>query len=286
MAGDDLQRSRGQEFRRRPSHIATFAGGNDKFNSETVAPIDDARLVSIDPEQLRDAGLLASVDQEQALADQFRIIKRPLLDHAVGRFADISNSSNLIMVASALPGDGKSFVSVNLALSMAIEKDISVVLVDADVIKPHISSVFGIEDEPGLIDLLTDKSLEVGDLLLPTIVPGLRLLPAGKHSGFTTELIASKRMENVAATLSQTFPDRVVIFDSPPLLATSESPVLASLMGQIVMVVGAGKTPRHAVLEAIGNLDSDKPINLVLNQAGHGLQSGYGQYGYGYRYGS
>ena len=246
------------------------------------SPNDSGPVVNVDYDMLRKAGLLAPNAQQHRVADQYRLIKRPILNIASGRGAYQSDDANLVMIASPMPGDGKTFNCINLALSIATEKDKSVLLVDADVANPHISRLFGVDNEPGLIDLLTDESLAVGDLLLKTNVPGLRLLPAGQNNEHTTELLASKRMASIVETLSTTFPDRIVIFDSPPLLVTSEAPVLASLMGQIVVVVCAGVTPQHAVIEAVEILDPEKAISLVLNKSGNGLGAGgYGSYGYG-----
>ena len=249
--------------------------------------VDGEAFVEFDYDMLRRAGLLAPVNQQRHIADQYRLIKRPLLDNASGRGPYNAPDANLIMVASPLPGDGKTFNCMNLALSMATEKDKSVLLVDADVAKPHISTLFGLENEPGLIDLLTDPNLLVGDLLLKTNIPGLRLLPAGRHDEHATELLASRRMAKMVDMMSKTFPDRVVIFDSPPLLVTSEARVLASLMGQIAMVVCSGKTPQEAVIQAAESLDQEKAVSIILNQASQGFGNdsygAYGAYGYGSR---
>ena len=243
----------------------------------------DGGLVKINRELLRTSGYLAPLDQEPILAEQYRLLKRPLLDNASGRGAYMGDDANLIMVTSALPGDGKTFNCINLALSMAIEKDVSVLLVDADVAKPHISQLFGVDEQPGLIELLKDTTLDVESVVLRTDIPGLRILPAGCHDEHATELLASRRMEKVVAVLSQSYADRVVIFDSPPILATSEARVLTTLMGQIALVVWAGHTPQHAVLEAIDSLDDSKAINLILNQSTSGQGAGgYGSYKYGY----
>ncbi len=262
-----------------PLARVTRSGARDSA-AETATVLEDDRLVEIDYGALRSAGLLAPVDQQRHLADQYRIIKRPLLVNASARGDYQADDVNLIMIASPLPGDGKTFNCLNLALSMATERDRSVLLVDADVAKPHISSIFGLEDEPGLIDLLLDEDLEVGKTLLKTNVSGLRIMPAGRRHEHATELLASRRMASIAATLSKTFPDRVVIFDSPPLLATSEARVLASLMGQIVLVVCSARTPQDAVMEAVESLDQDKAVSVVFNQSGSGFGTDqYGAYG-------
>ena len=243
----------------------------------------DGGLVTVDRNLLCESGYLAPADQVRQLAEQYRILKRPLLDNASGRGAYMGDDANLIMVASALPGDGKTFNCINLALSMAIEKDTSVLLVDADVAKPHVSRLFGIDTKPGFTDLLKDKNFNVDKVVVRTDIPGLCILPAGRPDEQATELLASRRMGRVIKVLSKSYADRVVIFDSPPILATSEARVLASFMGQIAMVVCADRTPQQAVHEALDNLDDTKAISLILNQSASGIGSAiYGAYGYGY----
>jgi exopolysaccharide/PEP-CTERM locus tyrosine autokinase len=200
--------------------------------------------------------------------------------------AHTSGLMNLIMVASALPGDGKTFTCINLALSMAMEKDTSVLLVDTDVAKPDISRLFGIDNEPGLVDLLIDTDRSLDEVTLSTDVPSLQILSAGRRDEYATELFASKRMAVIITQMANEYPERIVIFDSPPLQATSEAHVLASLVGQIALVVCADQTPRPAVLESITCLDDSKAINLILNQAGSSFSLlDYGGYGYGAKYG-
>lgn len=246
-----------------------------------IKPIDGG-LVAIDRDGLRSAGYLAPQNQERHLADQYRLMKRPLLDNASGRAAMQNTDANLIMVSSALPGDGKTFNCINLALSMALEKDITVLLVDADVAKPHISTLFGVSEQPGLIDVLNSE-ISVDAATMRTDVPRLSLLPAGAHDVHATELLASRRMGRLVHELSTSRQDRIVIFDSPPLLATSEAGVLASFMGQIALVVRSGKTPQRAVLQALNGLDEEKAINVILNESASGMSSeSYGNYGYGY----
>jgi protein-tyrosine kinase len=244
---------------------------------------DEGGLVLVHRDALRSEGYLAPHDQERSMADQYRLIKRPLLDNASGKGAILSDDANLIMVTSALPGDGKTFTCINLALSMAMEKDTSVLLVDADVAKPHVSDLFGVSDQPGLIELLKHKDRKATEFVLRTDIPGLRLLPAGTPDENATELLASRRMKRITAELSASYPDHVIIFDSPPLLVTSEARVLASAVGQIAMVVRAGKTPQKAVTDAIESLDKSKAANLILNEADAAFNSTiYSGYGYGY----
>lgn len=247
----------------------------------SIQPLDEpprpARIVHIDREALRRIEMLPSVEQERQIAHEYRQIKRPLIDNAF-RKGDKASHSHLIMVSSALPGDGKTFTSVNLALSLALEKDLTVLLVDADVAKPHVSRLFNIGGERGLLDLLRDEALNVETVILPTDVPRLSILPAGAASDTATELLASARMERILSQISACDSQRIVLLDSPPLLLTSESRILASIAGQIVLVVRAGVTPQRAVLDALDLLGEGKSVGLVLNQSDEASRSGY--YGY------
>jgi receptor protein-tyrosine kinase len=247
------------------------------------------RLVKFDRVALRAIGLLPPESQERLVQNQFRHIKRALIANAFGKGVAPIPNGHLLMMTSALPGEGKTFSTINLALSLAREKDFEVLVVDADVAKPQISGLLKVEQEPGLLEALTDESIDVESLVLRTDVKGLSILPAGRCDEDTaTELLASGRMQAIVARLGARSISRIVLFDSPPLLLTNESRVIATVVGQIVMVVRAGVTPQPAVLEAIGFLGEGKPIGLVLNQSkanAPGSYYGYGAYGYG-AYGS
>ena len=244
------------------------------------------RIVHVDLAALRGAGLLPPESRERQVARQFRSIKLPLVEKASPAGADFDPQASLIMVASALPGEGKTFCTVNLAFSMARERDTEVLIVDADVAKPHISSAFGVSDESGLVDALKDDALDVETLILPTDVDGLRILPSGKfEEDSATELLSSARMKQIVAHFAMGRRRRIVLFDTPPLLLTTESRVLSTLVGQVVFVVRAGSTPRQAVFDALDSLGEGKSIGVVLNQSkasgkqGHADYYGYGGYG-------
>jgi len=238
------------------------------------------RSVHINLQALRAAGLLPPEHQERLIAKQYRQIKRPLIANAMGRGTAKLPGGHFIVMASALPGEGKTFTCMNLAFSMSLEKDLRVVLVDGDVAKPHISKLFGIEAEPGLLDVLRDPQLDIEQCILRTNVQGLYVLPSGKPSENATELLASARMEDIARRLGERDPQRIVLCDSPPLLLTTESQALAQAAGQIVVVVRAGETPHQAVLDALSHLVETKSIGLVLNQSRSEASGGY-YYGYG-----
>lgn len=246
----------------------------------TNSRIRSDKVVRIDRHALRAQELLPPEHHERALADQYRQIKRPLIANATGRGAEKLPMGQLIMMASAMPGEGKTFTSINLALSMAMEKDICVVLIDADVAKPHVSRIFGVENEPGLMDVLRDESLDLDSVTLPTDVPGLSIVPAGRRTEGATELLASRRMDLIMRQMAESNPMQIALLDSPPLLLTSESRAVAQVVGQVVLVVRAGFTPQQAVLDAVSYVGEGKATGLVLNQSTAAGTSGY-YYGYG-----
>ncbi len=215
------------------------------------------------------------------IADEFRVIKRPLLANAQRKSAGASANANLIMVTSALAAEGKTFTAVNLAMSMATELDSTVLLVDADVANPTLPRVLGFVSPKGLMDVLTDDAIRLPDVLLRTNVPKLTLLPAGTSHRRATELLASEAMERLIAEVANRYSDRIVIFDAPPLLPTTESRVLATHMGQILVVVEADKTTHSALKGALATVESCPVVLTMLNKATRsdvGSYHGYGGY--------
>jgi protein-tyrosine kinase len=239
---------------------------------------EPSKGIAIDITALRSAGYLPEEGLERRFADHYRQIKRPLVEKALAGPAEM----RLILISSALPGDGKTFTSINLALSMARERDISVLLVDADGPRARISEVLGIRTERGLLDALADETLDVESLIQRTDVRGLDILPAGRFIENATELLASARMSQIATRMAARNPRRLVLFDSAPLLVSSEARVLLRIPGQVVLVVRAGVTPRQAILEAVGHVDKTKLQGLILNQTPFQKGSSYYDYG-GYR---
>ncbi len=234
---------------------------------------------------LAEHGMITPQKPRSRIADEYRTIKRPLLQNIENKGASMVENANLIMVTSALPGEGKTFTAINLAMSMATEQDRTVLLVDADVTKASAARILGIPDDcEGLIDLLEDSEKQFSDILIHTNIPKLRVLPAGHLHEHATELLASDSMHRLMEELSTRYPNRVIIFDSPPLLMTTESAVLSSFMGQIVYVVAAEQSSQDAVTEAIQHLSEDKVIGVVLNKARQNPLVNHG-YGYGYSYG-
>ncbi len=241
------------------------------------------QTVDIDFEFLKAAGMLTPEASQGRLADEYRVIKRPLLKNAFGQGVVAVSHGNLIMVTSALPGEGKSYTAINLAMSMAMEMDRTVLLVEADVAKPAVCRYCAIpEPQQGLVDYLVDASLDLSDLLMKTNVPKLTLLPAGRRHPSSAELLGSHAMRDLMDQLANRYPDRVVIFDSPPLLLSNEAVTLSSLMGQIVVVIEAAKTQQTQVKQAISLLDPNQTVGVVLNKNRTAESMSYGGYGYGY----
>lgn len=240
-----------------------------------------SRRVELDVEALAAAGVITPNAPRSNVADQYRVIKRPLIQNAVGKGAVPLNHGNLIMVTSALSGEGKSFTSVNLAMSIAAELDHTVMLVDADVARPSVLRMLGLPPGPGLLELLEGRA-EMSSVLLRTNIDKLTLLPSGTPHPRATELLASDSMRQLLDDMATRYPDRIIIFDSPPLLLTTESRVLASHMGQIVVVVHAGKTLQADVQHALSTIESSPVRMMLLNKA---QSTAHGTYGYGYGYG-
>lgn len=222
----------------------------------------------VDQIALERAGLLPVGDEaNDRLADELRRVKRPLMDNAIGKGTKVLAHAGRIVVTSAVPGEGKSFTAVNLALSLARELDFEVLLVDGDIPKSHITRAFGLDGQPGLMDVLVDERHQPAEVIVRTDVPNLLVVPVGKRHPLTAELFGSLRMEHVLEEFGGRHLRRLVVFDSSPLLATSESQVLASHMGQVVMVVAAGRTGQHAVNSALQSLNDSQYVGLILNMS-------------------
>lgn len=244
------------------------------------------REVKISRQRLARLGLLDPDGGRNQVAEEFRLVKRPLLANAFATGEDAVKHGNLVMITSSLPQEGKSFCSINLAMSIAMEFDRTVLLVDADVARPSIFSYLGVEsDGPGLLDLLADENIDFPDALVRTDVDKLTLLPAGRSHPRANEMLASKAMEDLVAEMSARYPDRIILFDTPPLLATSEASVLASHMGQIVFVVEAEHTPQDAAVRAIEQLEHCELVMTLLNKSKPlpGMRYAQGYYGSYYR---
>jgi len=265
LATNELVVVRGRENSHK-AKLDKLHSGNDSVSSEK------RRLM---PETVSILDLLRKKDMlvpgsklGPDIRNEYRRIKRPLLSNAFGKTASLVDHGNLMMVTSSVPGEGKTYTAINLALAFAQERDHTVLLVDCDVTKQGVSRMLGIERRrPDLTDLLSNESLTVGDALLKTDIPGLVLLPAGKPHEYINEMVSSKRMAQLAEEIANRYKDRIIIFDAPPLISTPEAQVITGLVGQIIFVIEAGQTPQDIVAEALAMLPRDKAIGLVLNKS-------------------
>lgn len=250
--------------------------------SETVdAAMDNGTpQFIIDFELLAAQGMLVPDDRRSLIKEEYRYIKRKLLHNAFSPAGELAPKANLVMVSSANPHEGKSFTAINLALSIAHEQDRTVLLVDADVVKPSLGEHLGLPPQRGLVDYLLGEVDDIGTLIVNTNLPRLKLILAGRQHHLTSELLASERMTQLVAELGSRYPDRMVVFDCPPLLGVSESHSMAMLVGQTVFVVAHGQTSQKDVQAALELLNPEAAVGFVLNRVPAGRKKPYAYYGY------
>ena len=243
-----------------------------------------SRREQIDFERMKELGYITPDQEPSRLAEEFRIIKRQVLLKAFGVGDNAIRNGNLILVTSAQPKEGKTFCAVNLAMSIASERDLTVLLVDADVARPSILTILGLPEGKGLVDFILDENVQLSDCLIRTNIDNLSILPAGRAHPLATELLASERMGEIVQEISQRYPDRVVIFDSSPVLANSAPGVLAMHVGQVLFVTEADRTRETQMQESLTLLNGCKNISLLLNKSpfSGGKEKFGSYYGYGY----
>jgi len=243
------------------------------------------RTVNVSPTSLAAQGISLPSAGFVRTVEEFRVIKRQVLTTA-SRSATVGTSdlNRVIMVTSAKPGEGKTYTAINLALAIAYERDLKVLLVDADVYRQSMLGYLGITADIGWIDLLADRKLTFPDILLHTNIPNLSVLPAGHSHPEVPELMSSRRMGAMVAEMARRYPDRFIIFDTLPCLASSEPGILAGLVGQTIFVVAAHETSRDQVESSLRLINGCPNVNLILNKAEPMLTDQFGAYGYGYNY--
>jgi protein-tyrosine kinase len=239
-----------------------------------------SEFVEIDLARLSAMGYVTPQTPRARIADEFRVIKRPLLANMNAKSSTPVSNANLIMVTSAVPDEGKTFVAINLAISMAMELDKNVLLVDADMARPCVLSSLGIDRSVGFLDALADPTLDMSGLLLRTNIDKLTILPAGAPRAHATEMLASEAMSGLLSEMASRYTDRIIVFDAPPLLPSTEARVLATYMGQVVLVVEAERTPQKTVMQALATIEACPVVMPLLNKASHSeVGSYYGYYG-------
>ncbi|WP_281560861.1 XrtA-associated tyrosine autokinase [Thalassomonas sp. RHCl1] len=236
--------------------------------------------ITIDQKELKEKGLITDSTERQKIKDEFRYIKRKLLNNAFGSGASSLENGNLVMVSSGKPNEGKTFVSINLALSIALEQDKTVLLIDADVIRPSISTELNISPRKGLVEYLLGEVSNVSEVIYNTSISNLKIIPAGEPHHLTSELLTSDKMRQLTQELANRYGDRMVIFDSPPLIEVNESQVLANLMGQALVVVEESHSKIADIQKAVDSLNEDLAIGFVINKAVQTQKDMYGYYGY------
>lgn len=247
-------------------------------------PTSPYRNVTISPTSLAAAGISLPVAGPSRTIEEFRSIKRQLLTPAVRAHATPGTGGRVILVTSARPGDGKTFVATNLALSLAYEKDSRVLLLDADAYRQSLLTVLGITADEGWLDLLSNGSLRSSQVILQTNIPNLTVLPAGKKRAEIPELMSSQSMKHLLDELQREDTGRYIIIDSLPCMTSTEPSILASLAGQTVFVVAAYQTDRSEVNSSLRLLSSSPSVKLVLNKADPLLTEQFKGYGYAYGY--
>ena len=254
------------------SSMDSTHGGNGSGNDHSSGGRSDPSgrpIIQLDFEYLKEHGFLVPDDKTSKIHQEFRLVKRRLLDNAFGRLRPVVGNGRLIMVTSSLPSEGKTFSAINLAISIAIGGEHPVLLIDADIARPSVSNTLQLDipDEVGLTDYLEDPTIPIGELLHETSVPGLSLMTAGHLNHRPVDLLASNNMAQLVERLKTMLPHHVIVFDTPPLLPVTETRSLSALVGQVMLVVAAGETPRSAVNESLLQLENCEAVGLLFNKA-------------------
>ena len=240
------------------------------------------KQIHLDFRVLRQNGMITPDNLSSALSNEYRGIKRKLLQK-VRDPKTRETINNLIMVTSSAPDEGKTFSSTNLALSLAAERGLRVLLIDADVLRPSIGDTFISPPSEGLTDLLSGKAKSVSDVLYRCAdIPNLSVIFAGNHKTNSPELLSSGQMANLCRELSARFTDRVIVLDTPPVLATPEPAILATYVHQVIMVVSAGQTDKHQLRKSLEAVSSCQNVSLLFNKAPRWNEAEYSYYDYGY----
>lgn len=257
--------------------VATVADSGAQADSATAPKL----MLNIDLASLSERNFVSMATERRLIYEEFRVIKRKLINNAFGSLSKTLHHPNLILVTSSRPGEGKTFTSVNLALSIALEQDKTVLLVDADVLRPNVARTLEISTQLGLTDYLSSNDVDVSDIMYSTNVERLKIITAGKPHHLSTELLASDKMMELVQEFASRYPDRIVIFDAPPLLGVNETCVMAGMCGQAVVVLEENKTKLNELDKALSLLPKELAVGFVINKAYYSRDKGYG-YGYGY----
>jgi len=265
----------------RPAHLEPVSDGPLPIAPPVpeVKAAKTSRSVVLDTARLALAGTVDWTADRTPVMEELRLIKRRLLRRAFNEANGPDSISHLVMITSAKPREGKTFTSTNIAISISLEEDYNVLLVDADVRRQALRQNLGLEANQGFVDLLLNPGLDMADVLLRTNIPRLSILPAGMMSDRAPELLASSRMRDLIDDMAQRYRDRIIIFDTAPCLVSSDAATLAAHVGQVVFVVEAEQTQQHEIVAALNLISACPDISLVLNKAQPLATTSYGGYG-------
>jgi receptor protein-tyrosine kinase len=266
-AAPDGARSRSAPPTSRPEHTIPRRVETITDDRDPIPGQQSRKKIQINFQRLESFGVFSPNQGPNRTTEEFRLIKRAVLQNVAQARQEGAKNPNLIMVTSSRQGEGKSFVAFNLAMSMAAESDTSVLLIDADATRSSVLRTLGIQADQGLIDLLRDDRMHFSDVLLKTDIEGLSILPAGPRDPLSTEILASASAANLLEEISKRYADRIIILDAPPVLATSEPSAIALHAGQIVFVVDARSTTKTVLKEALNLIGMYPRLGFVLNRA-------------------
>nr|WP_275692711.1 XrtA-associated tyrosine autokinase [Rheinheimera hassiensis] len=271
-----------------PRHEPVYSAvAQDSASSEEQAVTGESQeykpSIVLDLKILEQKNFVSLSSERRLINEEYRVIKRKLISNAFGALSGTLKHPNLILVSSSRPGEGKTFSAINLALSIALEQDKTVLLVDSDVLRPSVSKTLNIHHDIGLTDYLLSSDIKVSDIILSTNVDRLKIITAGRPHHLSTELLASERMLMLVNEFASRYSDRIVIFDAPPLLGVNETAVMASMCGQAVVVVEENHSKLAEIEQAVALLPKDIAIGFLINKAHRNQGKGYG---YGYYYGA
>jgi protein-tyrosine kinase len=242
----------------------------DVERNESISQFDHSRF---------DKSLVTILDPHSFESEQFKILRANVL------FPTSGKPPRMIMVTSAVPGEGKSFIASNLAISIAQNIDEHVLLMDCDLRLPSIHNRFNIEAKIGLSDYLT-SDVSLSSLLVKVGVEKLSILPGGKPPENPAELLSSEKMAQLLEEVKKRYEDRYIIIDSAPPQLTAESSALARQVDGIILVINYGKTKRELISDLLETIGKEKIIGIVFNRFnlwsssyyGYGKYSHYGKY--------
>lgn len=216
---------------------------------------------------------IVAIDKDSPAAEQYKILREQI------RRLRTEAGIQTFAISSPVKRDGKTTVAVNLAAALALDYEQKVLLIDADLRDPSVHRYLNLQGSPGLADFLgSNHHSAIRDLVRDTFLPSLRVLPAGRPSAFSSELLAKEKMNQVMDEIRTEFPGYQIIIDCPPVLSTPDPLVIARQVDGVLMVVRAGKTPRDYLMKALQSINSNKVLGVVLNGADLGISSKYYYY--------